>query len=94
MDITHRERLELWKDLSTIEESIDTEEVVIEQLSLIEAIAVALELPVRYFLELPYSCDADIEITRDEFLATEGSIGYTRHTVFANGVSQVCLTKQ
>ena len=48
---------------------------------------------IRYFIlndaisALPYECD------EEEFLATQGVIEYTRHTVHDNGVNQVCLTK-
>jgi hypothetical protein len=53
-----------------------------------------LSLPVRYFI---FSYDVDpenvIEATEQEFLEASGEITYERHTVFANGVSQVCLTK-
>lgn len=33
------------------------------------------------------------ECTEEEFLAATGEIEYQRHTVFENGVSQICLTK-
>ena len=58
--------------------------------------------PVRFFIwqEAP---DADNPILQEEgdfmecdendFLQAEGEIEYERHTVFANGVSQICLTK-
>ena len=33
------------------------------------------------------------ETDEAEFLEAEGVIKYERHTVFENGVSQICLTK-
>lgn len=34
-----------------------------------------------------------VEVNEQEFLEYEGDISYERHTVFDNGVSQICLTK-
>lgn len=34
-----------------------------------------------------------VEVDEAEFLAAEGSITYERHTMWANGVNQICLTK-
>jgi|TARA_R110000765_G_C18490028_1_gene553855 hypothetical protein len=50
---------------------------------------------IRFFL---YNLDGDddeliTECTENEFLESLGKISYKRHTVFANGVDQVCLTK-
>lgn len=33
-----------------------------------------------------------VEVTEAQFLAINGTVSYERHTVFNNGVSQVCLT--
>lgn len=33
------------------------------------------------------------EVDEDTFLQHEGNISYERHTMFLNGVNQVCLTK-
>lgn len=50
-------------------------------------------IPVRFFI-----CDAetnyeDAEVDEITFLRSAGVIGYERHTVFENGVNQICLTK-
>lgn len=49
-------------------------------------------VPVRFF-----AWDADqalvLEVDEGEFLEAEGVIEYERHTVHANGVDQICLTK-
>lgn len=51
-------------------------------------------IPVRFFGEAIVDGEIEIvELTEDEFLAQEGNIEYERRTVFANGVSQICLTK-
>lgn len=51
-------------------------------------------VPVRFFMYGQEGGDIDfIECTESDFLAAEGAIEYERHTVFANGVSQICLTK-
>lgn len=34
-----------------------------------------------------------IEVDEQTFLEAEGSITYERHTVYENGVKQICLTK-
>lgn len=34
-----------------------------------------------------------VETSEQEFLNAEGTIEYERHTVFANGCRQICLTK-
>jgi hypothetical protein len=52
-------------------------------------------LPVRYFM-LDYDMEDGpevVECDEAEFLAAEGAITYERHTVWANGVNQICLTK-
>jgi len=52
-------------------------------------------LPVRYFV-LDYDLEDGpevVEVDEAEFLAADGAITYERHTVFANGVNQICLTK-
>ena len=63
-------------------------------------------VPIRFFIEaliesdneddefLEESYHSDIECTEAEFLEAEGDIHYERHTVFANGTSQICLTKR
>lgn len=54
------------------------------------------DLPVRFF---SYDPEADgekgdfIEVNEAEFLNAEGVIEYERHTIFANGCAQICLTK-
>ena len=53
-----------------------------------------MKLPVRYFKYDLIDNELDIiEIDEQEFLKCEGTIEYERHTVFQNGVSQICLTK-
>lgn len=51
-------------------------------------------IPVRFFI---YDMEADevdiIEVREAEFLEAVGHIEYKRHTVFENGVNQICLTK-
>ena len=52
-------------------------------------------LPIRYFI-LDYDLEDGpeiMEVDEAEFLAAEGAITYERHTVWANGVNQICLTK-
>lgn len=53
-------------------------------------------LPVRFFV-ITTDCETgdtlQCEVTEPEFLEFEGNIGYERHTVFENGVSQICITK-
>ena len=49
---------------------------------------------IRFFIiEIDDDSVGQIECSEAEFLAAEGEIEYERHTVFANGVDQVCLTK-
>jgi hypothetical protein len=54
-----------------------------------------LQVPVRFFI---YDIEAEeldiIETNETTFLETTGEIEYERHTVFASGVSQICLTKR
>lgn len=51
-------------------------------------------IPVRYFCVDEESEDPDFrECTESEFLEAEGRITYERNTVFENGCSQICLTK-
>lgn len=59
-----------------------------------------LNVPVRFFiydeeaLNEYDACTGDIvECDEDTFLASPWPISYERNTVFANGVSQICLTK-
>lgn len=52
-------------------------------------------LPVRYFM-LDYDMEDGpkvVEVDEAAFLAADGAITYERHTVWANGVNQICLTK-
>lgn len=51
-------------------------------------------LPVRYFA-IDYDGEEPeiVEVDEAEFLAAEGSITYERHTMWANGCNQICLTK-
>ena len=52
-------------------------------------------MTVRFFI---YDYDLDPvglrEVSENEFSETDGLISYERHTVFENGVSQICLTKR
>ena len=53
---------------------------------------------VRFFIwgEVGHGDGAEldlIEVTEREFLNAKGVISYDRHTVFENGVNQICLTK-
>ena len=34
-----------------------------------------------------------VEVNEDDFTAASGAIEYQRHSVHANGVRQICLTK-
>lgn len=73
-------------------EMIDIEQ---ERDALQEEIEDKERLPVRYFV-LDYELDDGpeiMEVDEAEFLAAEGSITYERHTMWANGVNQICLTK-
>ena len=51
-------------------------------------------LPVRYFA-IDYEGEEPeiVEVDEAEFLAADGAITYERHTVWTNGVNQICLTK-
>ena len=51
-------------------------------------------LPVRYFA-IDYEGEEPeiVEVDEAAFLAADGAITYERHTVWANGVNQICLTK-
>jgi len=53
---------------------------------------------IRYFvydenLDIAEDPDPITEVTEREFIDYDGVIHYERHTVFQNGVDQVCLTK-
>jgi|JI10StandDraft_1071094.scaffolds.fasta_scaffold264910_1 hypothetical protein len=51
-------------------------------------------MTIRFFGEaIVDGCIDTVELTEQEFEEQEGVIDYQRHTVFANGVSQICLTK-
>lgn len=51
-------------------------------------------IPVRFFIEALVDDDYQIiEASEAEFLEQPGCVEYERHTVFNNGVSQICLTK-
>lgn len=53
-------------------------------------------IPVRFFLVREDDEDNEIdihEVDEQEFINGQGAIEYERHTVFENGVSQICLTK-
>jgi hypothetical protein len=52
-------------------------------------------LPVRFFI-VDYDLDEGpdiVEVDERDFLSADGSIKYERHTVFQNGMDQICLTK-
>jgi|TARA_R110002167_G_scaffold350061_1_gene562150 hypothetical protein len=54
--------------------------------------------PVRFFINGWHIIDGEsdydiIECTEAEFIENQGPIDYERHTVFANGCRQICLTK-
>ncbi len=53
-----------------------------------------VDMPIRFFI---YDCNADDdpirEVAEAEFLGIKGDIEYERHSVYANGVKQICLTK-
>lgn len=58
-----------------------------------------MPIVVRYFI---YDQEAEtvsgepgdiVECTESQFLEAVGSITYERHTIYANGVDQICLTK-
>ncbi|CAB5194762.1 hypothetical protein UFOVP176_32 [uncultured Caudovirales phage] len=53
---------------------------------------------VRYFTfnqDLYDEGDSDpiTEVSESEFIMSDGVITYDRHTMFDNGVNQICLTK-
>lgn len=51
-------------------------------------------IPIRFFGEaIVDECIDTVELTEQEFEEQDGAITYERHTVFQNGVSQICLTK-
>lgn len=51
-------------------------------------------LPVRFFIFDSESDEPDFkECNEYDFLSADGVIEYERHTVFDNGVAQICLTK-
>lgn len=52
-------------------------------------------IPVRFFIfDSDEGEEGDIrECNESEFLGYHGTLSYERHTVFTNGVSQICLTK-
>lgn len=52
-------------------------------------------MPVRFFINSYNESEEDdiTEVDEAEFLESEGEIDYKRHTVFDNGVNQICLTK-
>lgn len=52
-------------------------------------------MSVRFFIhdEAEMDDNAHREVTEGEFDEAIGDIEYKRHTVFENGVSQICLTK-
>lgn len=56
-----------------------------------------LSVPVRFFVDNPDNQedgeDTLREVCEADFLEADGVILYERHTVFENGVSQICLTK-
>ncbi len=72
-------------------EMIDLEQ---ERDALQEEIEDKERLPVRYFA-IDYDGEEPeiVEVDEAEFLAADGSITYERHTMWANGVNQICLTK-
>jgi hypothetical protein len=53
------------------------------------------QIPVRYFA---YDFDAEevdiVEVDKQTFDSLEGEITTERHTIFTNGVSQICHTKE
>lgn len=53
-----------------------------------------INIPVRFFSYcINEECNADIcEISEVTFLSLRGVISYDRHTIFNNGVNQICLT--
>lgn len=52
------------------------------------------DITVRFFVYDDEAGEFEIrEVEEGEFLSAPGVIGYERHSVFANGVRQICLTK-
>lgn len=52
-------------------------------------------LPVRFFI-VDYDLEEGpdiVEVDERDFLSADGKIEYKRHTMFENGVDQICLTK-
>jgi hypothetical protein len=68
----------------------------VERDALAEELEKARErLPVRFFI-VDYDLDEGpdiVEVDEQDFLSADGSIKYEHHTVFQNGVDQICLTK-
>ena len=52
-----------------------------------------MKLPIRFFIFDPEQDYELVECLEGKFLEAEGKIEYERHTMFENGVNQVCLTK-
>lgn len=53
-------------------------------------------IPIRFFIYEDDEGSGELEITETNeagFLEAEGVIEYERHTVFQNGCSQICLSK-
>jgi hypothetical protein len=95
MTIEERERLAYTEGFThtaaLLGELIDMET---ERDTLREEIEDKERLPVRYFA-IDYEGEEPeiVEVDEAAFLAAEGAITYERHTVWANGVNQICLTK-
>lgn len=96
MTLEERERLAyaegFTQTAAILGEMIDLET---ERDALQEEIEDKERLPVRYFV-LDYDLEDGpeiMEVDEAEFLAAEGSITYERHTMWANGVNQICLTE-
>lgn len=51
------------------------------------------KMSVRFFIYDPDQDYEIIEVNESTFLESEGVIEYERHTMFENGVNQICLTK-
>lgn len=96
MTLDERERLAyaegFTQTAAILAEMIDLET---ERDALQEEIEDKERLPVRYFV-IDYDLEDGpdiVEVDEAEFLAAEGSITYERHTMWANGCNQICLTK-
>lgn len=78
LDDAERERDTVQEELDTLQEELEDKE----------------GLPIRYFA-IDYDGEEPeiVEVDEAEFLAAEGSITYERHTMWANGCNQICLTK-